>query len=151
MFNTKMAAEFVVNKVLSWSSNEDTFELPSGNYWIGDLCYVLNEELYDEIVLGGRDGVFKVSKDNAVPEFIAFAGTYAGDGNYLVKVNRKKSGVVSVDAGIIGIVHTSLVEHEEKQLGFNYSSENPIKVQMYDGIFRFTSGKDTIIINTRDY
>ncbi len=145
-----MSAEFVVNKVLTWSSNEDTFELPSGNYWIGDLCYVLNQELYDDIVLGGGDGVFKVSMDNAVPEFIAFAGTYAGDGNYLVKLNNKKGGVVSVDAGIIGIVHTSLMEYQEKHLGFYYSSQNSIKVQMYDGIFKFTSKNDKITINTRD-
>ena len=141
---------YQLQKIFNWNKSNKSFELPSGTYWIGDISYVLEDNIYDSIVLDGGDGVFKVSKNNNVPEFAAFAGTYAGDGSYVVKINRKKNGVVSVDAGIIGIIHTSLIDFEERELGYYYTSQNPIKVEMCDGIFKFTSGTDTIIINTSE-
>ena len=54
-------------------------ELPSGQYYVGDLCYLLSDEDYDNIVLS-----FRYDNQSTIIEGVtSFHGfTAYGDGNY---------------------------------------------------------------------
>lgn len=79
--------------------------LKAGEYWIGDLCYVLHE-VWDEVVdliykdsEEGREGAFTLSDGR---KFVLFNTAY-GDGEY-----RDQNGnEYGVDAGNIGIIRVS--------------------------------------------
>ena len=80
-------------------------KLPAGNYYVGDLCYVLGhtgndrwDEVCDLIIDGHnvKDGIFTMS-DGTV--FAIFSTAY-GDGTYLDQFGNE----YCVDAGSIGCV-----------------------------------------------
>jgi len=79
-----------------------------GTYFIGDICYALNEKIYDDIwgkKHGYRDGCFEVEKSSFV-----VARTAYGDGCY-----KGSDGVeYGVDAGVIGIVPKELWEKKSQ-------------------------------------
>lgn len=79
-------------------------QMPAGDYYIGDLCYVMHEEWDEvcELFFAGRNdhgcnqGKFKL-KDGR--EFVAFNTRY-GDGTY----NDQYGNYYFVDAGLIGAI-----------------------------------------------
>jgi hypothetical protein len=73
----------------------ETFE--PGDYYVGDLCYVLRDE-WDEVcnLLDAGDGVFKLSTGTKIASY----GTAYGDGVYVDQKGHK----YPVDAGLIGCV-----------------------------------------------
>lgn len=81
--------------------------MPAGNYYVGDLCYVLHDE-WDEVceltIKGNRclDGEF-VLKDG---RRFATYGTALGDGEYRDQYGKK----YGVDAGLIGCILLSDVD-----------------------------------------
>jgi hypothetical protein len=86
---------------MSWTpldGTEHTF--PAGKYYVGDPCYVLEDEIYDPVVGYGTDGFHTNGT-----QVIGYFGTWAGDGCYK-GTNGKDYGV---DAGIIGIVPAELM------------------------------------------
>jgi hypothetical protein len=82
-------------------------QFPAGTYYVGDLCYVMNDrwdEICDQIISDRNrgDGEFKLR------DGIRFAsyGTRWGDGCYQDQ-NRRMYGV---DAGIIGCIATKDID-----------------------------------------
>lgn len=77
--------------------------LPAGKYVIGDLCYILPDELHNKIVVldypGTRVLSFQYGKQ-LVEMFVFFDSTFIGDGLY-----RDQHGhEFPVDGGVIGCV-----------------------------------------------
>ncbi len=79
----------------------DRIKLPAGKWYIGDLCYVLNnrwDEFCDLTIDGHgvKDGFFTMADGTQ----FAFFGTAYGDGLYYDQEGNK----YPVDAGLIGCV-----------------------------------------------
>ena len=76
-------------------------------FYIGDLCYALNEKIYDEVWGGNNyeDGQYTDPETKA--EF-AMVGTAYGDGEYESDVGA----FFPVDAGIIGIADLSICDKD---------------------------------------
>ena len=86
--------------------------LPAGEYWVGDLCYVMKKE-WDEVCglfFEGRDdhgcneGLFAL-KDGR--KFVSF-NTKWGDGGYYDEAENE----YGVDAGLIGCILVSDIQHD---------------------------------------
>ena len=88
-------------------------KMPAGTYYIGDLCYVLNDR-WDEVcdlVLADhfcRDGIFTL-KDGT--RFAMFTTKY-GDGEYL----DQDGNSYTVDSGSIGCVMLMDISESERDL-----------------------------------
>lgn len=67
----------------------------AGKYYVGDLCYVHNEEMYEKAVLN----------DDEV-ENVWFENTAYGDGSYFDQTGN----TYFVDAGIIGICPVEMIK-----------------------------------------
>ena len=76
-------------------------------FYIGDLCYALNEKIYDEVWGGNNyeDGQYTDPETKA--EF-AMVGTTYGDGEYESDVGA----FFPVDAGIIGVADLSICDKD---------------------------------------
>ena len=76
-------------------------------FYIGDLCYALNEKIYDEVWGSNNyeDGQYVDPKTKA--EF-AMVGTAHGDGEYESDVGA----FFPVDAGIIGVADLSICDKD---------------------------------------
>lgn len=75
-------------------------------FYIGDLCYALNEKVYDEVWGGNNyeDGQYADPETKA--EF-AMVGTAYGDGEY----DSSEAGLsFPVDAGIIGVADLAICD-----------------------------------------
>lgn len=118
------------------------YSLPAGSYYIGDICYVLDDTIYDNIF--GGTGYTSGLYTSDIGQFLV-SGTYSGDGRY----PGTDGFTYSVDAGIIGIVTKNLVSNETT-LGNFYTFAKGVEVTMDDGIFTFDSEDITFEINTRD-
>ena len=122
-----------------------TFVAPPGTYYIGDICYFLNDTIYDGI-FGGHgyeSGHYTQKSDGA---FFVVDGTAYGDGEY-----KGTDGYgYSVDAGIIGIVSRSLgPEDDEKVYGGKlHTFRDPVEIKFGNGMFRFKSRSKYIAIDT---
>ena len=77
-------------------------------FYIGDLCYALNEKIYDEVWGGNNyeDGQYADPETKA--EF-AMVGTAYGDGEY---ESNEEGLSFPVDAGIIGITDLSICDKD---------------------------------------
>jgi hypothetical protein len=115
-----------------WSySRELHFTAPPGKYYVGDLCYALQDDVYEN-VFGGENysgGLYQKGSS-----FFLVDRTYAGDGEYVDSSGRE----YLVDAGIIGICSWDLVDQEDAFYGgqvmtFTHHTHCLFK----DGIFNF--------------
>jgi hypothetical protein len=122
------------------------FLAPAGTYYIGDICYFLNEKIYDRI-FGGKDyesGLYIRKSDNA---FFMVDNTAWGDGLY----NGSDGFEYGVDAGIIGIVSVDLgPSHEGGEVygGKLHTFKEPVEMKFGNGIFRFKSNSKYLVIDT---
>lgn len=119
-FRDRRAAEEEADKEgrgVNWKSLGDATEwtFPAGKYYIGDLCYVIGGEDYDNTVGDGADGFYTNGK-----HVIGYFGTAYGDGFYEDTHGRK----YGVDAGIIGIAPVALIDEKEGGLGGIITFEN---------------------------
>ena len=74
-------------------------------FYIGDLCYALDEKVYDE-VWGGNDYEDGQYTDPETKAEFAMVGTAYGDGEY-----ESSDGVTfPVDAGIIGVADLAICD-----------------------------------------
>lgn len=88
--------------------------MKAGNYWVGDLCYVLGDrwdEVCDLTIKDGKtlEGVFTLSDGT---EF-AMYGTAYGDGQYEDREGR----IYLVDSGTLGCVLLSNVDDQDNTDG----------------------------------
>ena len=106
-------------------------------FYIGDLCYALNEKVYDEVWGSNNyeDGQYVDPKTKA--EF-AMVGTAHGDGEYESDVGA----FFPVDAGIIGVADLSICD---KDTSFGKV------VPDYSGIVFIEYNDGTITVSWGDY
>lgn len=113
-------------------------EFEPGDYYVGDLCYVLRDE-WDEVCSLTIDehkcleGVFKLANGTKFATY----GTAYGDGVYVDQKNRK----YPVDAGLIGCV--AVKDLDAKILVENITLGNVIK---FDKPFDTYSSEGVIVI-----
>lgn len=108
--------------------------LPPGKYYIGDICYVLDDDVYTGVWGKAKyaNGVYEVDGNKFAVHMTAY-----GDGEYM------GSNKISycVDAGNIGIVPIKLCKAnseqdiEETELGSFYESDKEVHFRCYDGDF----------------
>jgi hypothetical protein len=119
------------------------FTAPPGEYYIGDLCYALESEVYDTIFgsLGGYDsGLYQ---EKGTENFFLVDNTAYGDGLYH-GTDGKEFGV---DAGIIGICPKALCKQDGNGGQF-YTFKEPVKCRFGSGKFEFRSGYIHLVIDT---
>ena len=86
-------------------------KLPAGKYYVGDLCYVMSDDRWEEAVAlmfegrVERAGYFKL-KDGT--DFVTFSTMY-GDGEYYDQQGR----AYSVDSGSIGCIDMKWVSEAD--------------------------------------
>jgi hypothetical protein len=77
-----------------------TTKLPAGNYYVGDLCYVIPNNLWDEF-LGNWDFDYSGVYGDFLSSLYWVAETEYGDGIY----DDQFGNTYAVDAGIIGCIN----------------------------------------------
>jgi len=145
-------------KKSEWSVQHDTntFTFPAGEYYIGDLCYALPDDVYDRIFgeLGGYEaGLYE--KKNSTDLFF-LGNTAFGDGCFYGSDENQ----FFVDAGIIGIMSKSLLKKPNKADATNllaskpgdgghfYKFDTPVTCRFKDGRFSFRSKYQYLMIDT---
>ena len=110
-------------------------EFPPGVYYIGDPCYVIPGEQWDEYI----DVVSAESNDTGMfhgsPTWSHY--TAHGDGEYY---NGSRSMALPVDSGTIGVVPealwaANLSEDDIAQLGYIFTSKSGFKAHYNNGVF----------------
>jgi hypothetical protein len=121
--------------------------LPAGKYYIGDPCYALPKEIYNDV----WEKKYKFKK-GVIPvlgkEFVV-SGTEFGDFTYKGTNNK----LYGVDSGNISIIPHELCDDERekdmKRLGSVNQFKEPVQCIFTNGVFKFRSGKRIITIDTR--
>jgi hypothetical protein len=135
-------------------------ELPPGQYYIGDPCYVIEEweqaldetryfnlfvdhtrKVYNEHAL--QNGVFRYIH-NGIDYMFAVSSTMWGDGEYPVVDWRGKTlGYCGVDVGMIGAIPVEMIRHhglhKHLNLGVIYEFKYPFNIRFDDGTISFSS------------
>lgn len=119
-----------------------------GKYYLGDPSYVLDEDLYYE-VLGDKhnfeSGKYDLKNDDT---YMVLHNTHNGDGTFYDTKNRK----YKVESGMIGLVPNKLINEDKldsaKKMGKIYNFPNKVKFFYDAGIFYIKSGHYIIKINT---
>jgi hypothetical protein len=137
----------------SFSINEeninDTYDvagtMPPGKYWIGDLCYVMDDKwgAVCDLIIQGNDvgsGVFELPDGTT---FVSLNTAY-GDGVY-TDLSRNQ---YPVDAGLIGAIKVDDITSKNVDMRGGHVFDFPYEwaFRKDDGILSF----DSIIINTGD-
>lgn len=132
------------------SDNYFVATFPAGEYWIGDLCYVMHpewNEMCDLFFAGRTDHGCNEGKFTLADGRTVFAGTTAyGDGVY--RDNRGND--YGVDAGLLGMIAVKdIVESEQQYLngGNVFQFDAAFQVSVERGLFNFGD----IEIDTREY
>jgi hypothetical protein len=116
---------------MTWTYTRETvFVCPKGQYYLGDLCYALGDEIYQG-VFGEKtyaDGLYQKDEN----EFFMVAGTACGDGEYTDSQGRK----YSVDAGIIGICPLEMAV-KGTEGGHVVTFDKAFHASFYGGMFAF--------------
>lgn len=117
----------------------------AGSYYIGDVCYILDDQIYHQIwgkTYQWANGVIHTQKGN-----FWVHGTYLGDGLY--ESNQEHS--YSVDAGVIGIVPQCLFDDHKvvraQTLGSFHQFTGPVTYSYNDGTFIITCPTDNFLLH----
>jgi hypothetical protein len=121
------------------------FVAPAGTYYIGDICYFVDDKLYDRI-FGGHEyesGLYTRKSDGA---FFMLDNTAYGDGCY----NGSDGFEYGVDAGIIGIASRNLGPKNDENVygGKLHTFKDPVEIKFGGGVFRFKSHWQYVVIDT---
>ena len=107
-------------------------------FYIGDLCYALNEKVYDEVWGGNNYEEGQYADPETKAEF-AMVGTAYGDGEY---ESSEEGLYFPVDAGIIGIADLSICG-KNTSLGKAVPDYSGIVfIEYNDGTITVSWGKD---------
>ena len=127
-------------------------KLPPGQYWIGDLCYVIQDQTkWDEVCTlitndDGRDNNRRVYTLKDGTRFM-FCSTAYGDGVYYDQYYNR----YGVDAGLIGMIALSDIDnHPENNiaLGHIHTFDEPTWCSYINGMIRFGSRDKLLLIDT---
>ena len=119
------------------------FTAPAGDYYVGDLCYALKDELYENVFggTGYSTGLYRFTDGS----FFMLSHTSCGDGEY----HGTNGKTYLVDAGIIGIAPLSLCKPlEEWSAGEIHHFPDGVRCVFVDGRFEFTSKTGSFEIRT---
>lgn len=128
---------------------------PAGKYYIGDVCYALDDDTYHN--QWGKNynyatGTYVFSV-NGKQHALTLAYTKYGDGMYVDDISQH---VYYVDSGTIGIVPFDLcspknIKNNEISGGHFIESTTPIEFKSQDGIFviGYNDNRNMIIIDTQ--
>lgn len=112
-----------------------------GKYYVGDLCYVIRDEAWQELL--ERTDYFANNEFEFNDETGFSANTAYGDGIYSDEDGRE----YFVDAGLIGIIPVKALGSIEDAVGGQIIEfEEDFDVYVRDGIFFFGD----VVIITRD-
>ena len=117
----------------------------AGDYYVGDLCYVLSDGDYDSLldISVSSNNMFQWEGEfNGYPVFVA--PTEYGDGVYVDNDDDE----YFVDSGTIGIVPVEMINTNNRaDLGHIISFETDFEVYYDDGIFIFGD----LVIDTKNF
>jgi len=135
----------------------NTYTMKPGKYYIGDICYFMDDKLYDE-VWGTQFGYSGGHYERPDGTGFIVMGTAYGDGHY----NGSNGVGYGVDAGVIGLVSLELGSGSEPErvetansMGSYHEFTEPVILKHEGGpdarvgLFEFTSGNWTLSIDTR--
>ena len=112
--------------------------MPAGEYWIGDLCYVMHDkwDAFCELTCPGDGSV--LSGEMKLPDgtLIASYGTAYGDGCYQDEKGRE----YGVDAGLIGCILVKDISESEREnldLGHVVTFPNSFRTGYDHGVITF--------------
>ncbi len=147
IFNTlaKLPPAPLKAKLSDWNVTKATkinTSLPAGTYYIGDLCYVLGDNIYDNI-FGGTGYEMGIYTENSTGRTFVVNSTAWGDGEYPASDGKK----FAVDAGIIGICPASLMAKDDGG-GHMYTFDAPVRCKFSGGRFFFSWGYNSLVIDT---
>ncbi len=132
---------------LKWTFNEKKRKhtFPAGKYYIGDLCYALQEDIYDN-VFGGQgydEGLYSSDLGSFMMHGTGGDGEFKGSDGY----------GYPVDAGLIGIASLACCNPEKDLYGGKvFTFDKPVECSFNDEAFTFYSGDFYLrISNWGDY
>ena len=116
-------------------------KFPAGRYYVGDLCYVIDEGHWDKILEQSGYFGYKLNSDQwfgVYEGYKVFAGfTAHGDGCY----DDNFGNLYGVDAGLIGIIDANWLDVNEAAiecLGAIHDFKDDFEVSMPErGLFHF--------------
>jgi hypothetical protein len=120
--------------------------IPAGDYYIGDLCYVLSEDIYHKVFGGDNRDYESGLYTGPNNQFFLVDNTAYGDGLYTGSDGKE----FGVDAGIIGICPVSLMAKDDGG-GHIYKFNKPVRCVFKNGVFRFEYGYNQLVIDTAGY
>lgn len=132
-----------------------SYTYPAGKYYIGDLCYALDNDVMTQY-WGKHDyenGTFDITSNDVTTIFSVSATAY-GDGFYTDSVNGLQFGVDSGCIGILPFAVCNKKDIKDGQImgGHIIESTTTVEFQSHDGIFVIGYNDNTkmIIIDTSD-
>lgn len=120
--------------------------MPKGTYYIGDLCYVMNDDKWQSLV----NEIYKDGDEGRQGEItmpfgtVVIYDTYYGDGEYEDQYFNK----YSVDSGSIGLISVDLIDKESdtiNDLGMIVTFDHDFTCMVNEGVLKF--GK--VLIDTK--
>ena len=127
-------------------------KLPPGQYWIGDLCYVIQDDTkWDQLCDMIQDDRGKSVTRNVYTlkdgtKFM-FCSTAYGDGTY----NDQFGNEYGVDAGMIGMIALSDIDnHPDNDIGLGhvFTFDEPVYCSYYNGTLKFGNASKNVTIET---
>ena len=108
--------------------------MPAGEYYIGDLCYVMTDEEWDEFCSITIDGMKCIDGEFSLKDGRRFAtyGTAYGDGVYHDQYGHS----YAVDAGLIGCILTKDIKAEKYENLLDFGA-----VMTFDNSFVTSGGR----------
>lgn len=85
-----------------------SIKFKAGKYYVGDLCYVINDKNWDELIK--KTSCFSEESFEFKGKEVFVAGTAYGDGTYYDNNGRE----YSVDAGLIGVIPFEIIDNNEE-------------------------------------
>lgn len=116
--------------------------LPAGEYYIGDICYALDNKIYEGIWGGNNygNGKYVCESHNFVVNT-----THSGDGYF---PSNSPGVYYCVDAGNIGMVHDSLIDKHKLECLMKCGS---MHIFTGDVSFEYDSGTFTVDCKTDNF
>jgi hypothetical protein len=119
-------------------NTEYTAQFPAGEYYIGDLCYVMHAEWSEvcDITFAAPNDMVEGDLSLADGRRFFIASTAYGDGTY----NDNKGNYYPVDSGSIGIIAVKDIapaDLENIESGAVHTFDNEFDIYALAGIFEF--------------
>jgi hypothetical protein len=123
-------------------SKEISGKLPEGDYWFGDPCYVMKEDVYHNQwgLKDFEDGIYNFEGGH-----FAVARTFYGDGSY----SGTNGKIYHVDAGCLCLMSTNLIDPEKhSKISSGTLVKGPVDFNFSNGVFIVESLNEKFTVDT---